>query len=484
MDKLIGREREIKQLNDYVTSERPEFIAIYGRRRVGKTYLVNQLFGGKMAFSMTGVLEGTKDEQMEAFIDAMEEYSGKLIEKPKTWMEAFRVLKAFLKKKVVLKQRCIVFLDELPSMDTQRSGFVRALGYFWNSWASLQGNLTLIVCGSATSWMIRHIVDDKGGLHDRITHEMHLRPFTLRETELYLASRDFKWERLSVMQAYMTFGGIPYYLSLLHKQESFAMNIDRLFFSEDKEMRREYKRLYSTLFKSPDSYTAIVSALSKVRHGLTRNELRKSLGKDSSGSLSKKLEDLVNCDIIRNYVVREKNVKKNSAIYQLTDFYSIFYLTFVPRAEAETGYWTNHIGTSEVNAWLGLSFERLCMAHVSQIKQALHIDRIATKFYSWRGKRAISGTAQDLNVAKKPQIDMILERADRIINIMEMKYSEAEYTLDKEENGKIRRRVEAFRKETGVKEALWPALVTTYGLTNGIHSSTFVATITMDDLFK
>ena len=484
MDKLIGREREIKQLNDYVTSERPEFIAIYGRRRVGKTYLVNQLFGGKMAFSMTGVLEGTKDEQMEAFIDAMEEYSGKLIEKPKTWMEAFRVLKAFLKKKVVLKQRCIVFLDELPSMDTQRSGFVRALGYFWNSWASLQDNLTLIVCGSATSWMIRHIVDDKGGLHDRITHKMHLRPFTLRETELYFASRDFKWERLSVMQAYMTFGGIPYYLSLLHKQESFAMNIDRLFFSEDEEMRREYKRLYSTLFNSPDSYTAIVSALSKVRHGLTRNELRKSLGKDSSGSLSKKLEDLVNCDIIRKYVVREKNVKKNSAIYQLTDFYSIFYLTFVPRAKAETGYWTNHIGTSEVNAWLGLSFERLCMAHVSQIKHALHIDHIATKFYSWRGKRAISGTEQDLNVAKKPQIDMILERADRIINIMEMKYSESEYTLDKEENGKIRRRVEAFRKETGVKEALWSALVTTYGLTNGIHSSTFVATITMDDLFK
>lgn len=170
---------------------------------------------------------------MEAFIDAMQEYSGELFEKPKTWMEAFRILKTFLKKKVALKQRCIVFFDELPSMDTQRSGFVRALGYFWNSWASLQDNLTLIVCGSATSWMIRHIVDDKGGLHDCITHEMHLRPFTLRETELYLESRRFKWDRLSVMQAYMALGGIPYYLGLLHRDESFAMNIDRLFFSEE-----------------------------------------------------------------------------------------------------------------------------------------------------------------------------------------------------------------------------------------------------------
>ena len=484
MDKLIGREKEIKQLNDYVASDRPEFVAIYGRRRVGKTFLVNQLFGGKMAFSMTGVMEGTKDEQMEAFIDAMEEFGGELIEKPKTWMEAFRILKAYLKKKVLLNERCIVFFDELPSMDTQRSGFVRALGYFWNSWASLQDNLTLIVCGSATSWMIRHIVDDKGGLHDRITHEIHLRPFTLRETELYLTSRGFKWERLSVMQAYMAFGGIPYYLGLLHKQESFPMNIDRLFFSEDEEMRREYKRLYSTLFKSPDSYTAIVSALSKVRHGMTRNELSKSLGKDSSGSLSKKLEDLKNCDIIRKYVVREKKIKKNSAIYQLTDFYSIFYLTFIPKAEAETGYWTHHIGTSDVNTWLGLSFERVCMAHVSQIKQALHIDYIATKFYSWRGKGTETESGQNHDLPRKPQIDMILERADNIINIMEMKYSEAEYTLDKEENNKLRRRMEAFRKETGAKEALWPALVTTYGLANGIHSSTFIATITMDDLFK
>jgi hypothetical protein len=206
---------------------------------------------------------------------------------------------------------------------------------------------------------------------------------------------------------------------------------------------------------------------------MTRNESSRVLGKDSSGSLSKKLEDLVNCDIIRKCAVREKNVKKNSAIYQLTDFYSLFYLTFVAKAETETGYWSNHIGTSEVNTWLGLSFERLCMAHVAQIKQALRIDRIATKFYSWRSK----------SINPKAQIDMVLERADGIINIFEMKFSEAEYMLNKEEDEKLRSRVAKFRTETGVKEALWPTLVTTYGLKNGIHSSTFVATLTMDDLF-
>lgn len=473
MDKLIGREQEIRMLKEYTTSDRPEFVAIYGRRRVGKTFLVNRLFDEKMAFSITGVLDGSMSEQMDAFVDAMQEYSGSLIDKPGTWMEAFRILKAFLKKKVKLKQRCIVFFDELPSMDTQRSGFVRALGYFWNSWASLQDNLTLIVCGSSTSWMIRNIVDDKGSLHDRITHEIHLLSFSLRETEAYLMSRGFKWERLSVMQAYMALGGIPYYLGLLNKQESFAMNIDRLFFSEDEEMRREYKRLYSTLFKSPDSYTSIVLALSKIRSGMTRNELKKALGKDSSGSLSKKLEDLVNCDIIRKYVVREKNVKKNSAIYQLTDFYSQFYLTFVSKAEAETNYWINHIGTSDVNTWLGLSYERLCMAHVAQIKQALGIDRISTKFYSWRSK----------DEKNKAQIDLILERADGMINVFEIKYSEAEYLLDKDESEKLRNRIAEFKKETEIKGALWPTLITTYGLKDGMHSSTFVATLTMDDLF-
>ena len=460
-------------LKEYTTSERPEFVAIYGRRRVGKTYLVNQLFGGKMAFAMTGVLNGTKEEQMEAFVDAMQEYSGKLPEKPKTWMEAFRILKLYLKKKVALKRRCIVFLDELPSMDTQRSGFVRALGYFWNSWASLQDNLTLIVCGSATSWMIRNIVNDKGGLHDRITHELHLRPFTLKEMEQYFKSRQFKWDRLTIMQAYMALGGVPYYLSLLHRGESFAANIDRLFFGDEEELRREYKRLYATLFKSPESYMTIVNALAKVKAGMTRDELRKALGQDSSGSLSGKLEDLVNCDIIRRYHIHNKTTKKNSAIYQLIDFYSLFYLTFASRAEVETGYWSNHIGTSEVNAWLGLSFERVCLTHVQQIKQALHIDRISTHFYSWRSQKD----------TPKAQIDMVLDRADGIINLFEIKYSETDFRLDNDETKKLQNRMVAFRNETKTKKALWLTLLTTCGLNEGRYSSTFVSVLTMDDLF-
>ena len=322
--------------------------------------------------------------------------------------------------------------------------------------------------------MIRNIVNDKGGLHDRITHELHLHPFTLKETELYLKSRQFKWDRLTVMQAYMALGGVPYYLSLLHRGESFAANIDRLFFGDEEELRREYKRLYSTLFKSPESYMTIVNALAKVKAGMSRDELRKALGQDSSGSLSGKLEDLVNCDILRKYPIHNKTTKKNSAIYQLVDFYSLFYLTFVSRAEAETGYWSNHIGTSEVNTWLGLSFERVCLTHVQQIKQALHIDRISTQFYSWRSQKS----------TPKVQIDMVLDRADGIINLFEIKYSEADFRLDNDEAKKLQNRIAAFRNETKTKKALWLTLLTTYGLNEGRYSSTFVSILTMDDLFQ
>ena len=422
---------------------------------------------------MTGVLDGTSEEQMEAFIDALQEYSKKTDKRPENWMEAFRLLRVYLKRKVTLKRRCIVFLDELPSMDTQRSGFIRALGYFWNSWASMQDNLTLIVCGSATSWMIKNVVNDKGGLHDRITQEIHLHPFTLHETETYLKSRNFKWERLSILQAYMALGGVPYYLSLLHHNESFSTNIDRLFFGEEEELRREYKRLYSTLFQSPESYMSIVNALSKVKHGVTCKELSSALGSAPNGTLSQKLEDLVNCDIIRKYVVREKRISNRSAIYQLTDFYSQFYLTFVPRAEAETNYWTNHIGTPEINTWLGLCFERVCMTHVTQIKKALGIDRISTKFYSWQSKQS----------QPKAQIDMILDRADGIINLCEMKYSKAPFRIDANFEANLLNKRTRFIDATHTKKAVHLTMVCSQGLERNSYADEIQSLVTGGDLF-
>ena len=324
--------------------------------------------------------------------------------------------------------------------------------------------------------MIKNVVNDKGGLHDRITHEIHLHPFTLHETEIYLKSRNFKWERLSVLQAYMALGGVPYYLSLLHHNESFSTNIDRLFFGEEEELRREYKRLYSTLFQSPESYMSIVNALSKVKHGMTRKELSSALGSAPNGTLSQKLEDLVNCDIIRKYVVREKRISNRSAIYQLTDFYSQFYLTFVPRAEAETNYWTNHIGTPEINTWLGLCFERVCMTHVTQIKKALSIFGTISRVCSWYQPATFE--------RKGAQIDLLIDRNDGIIDICEMKYTKQPYEMTSEEEQKVQNRRNSFRIATGTDKSIHLILISANEVKQNSYSVEFQDIITADALFE
>lgn len=473
MNTIIGRELEIKKLSAAVDRVRPEFIALYGRRRVGKTFLINHMFRNQFAFKMTGVIEGTLKDQFTAFVDAMNDYGFDVPEQPKDWMQAFIMLKNALKKKVNNGEQCIVFIDELPAMDAEGSNVAGAVGYFWNNWASQYDNFVFIICGSATSWMITNVIDSKGGLHDRITVEMPIHPFTLKETEQYLEYQHFLWNRQMVLQAYMIFGGIPYYLSLLDKEESLVQNVDRLFFSQDIQMRREFRRLFNTLYKNPDKYIDIIKALNKSRKGLTREEIASELKCSNNGHLGKQLEDLVCCDLIRKNIVREKEIKRKDAIYQLCDFFSLFYLTFIERAEVEQQYWSHHINTPEVNSWMGLTYERICMAHIQQIKHSLHLDTISTLSYSWRSKTSTPAA----------QIDIIIERADKIVNICEVKYCQYEYNLDKDEYERINKRKNAFIQETGLRHTPWLTMITTEGVARGKYSEMIQTQVTLDDLF-
>ncbi len=321
--------------------------------------------------------------------------------------------------------------------------------------------------------MMRNVIDDHGGLHDRVTHEMALHPFTLAECEEYFKANDFLWERLSILQTYMALGGIPYYLSLISRDESPAMAIDRLFFSENGELQREYRRFFASLFRNPSPYTDIISLLAKHPKGLRRDEIAKALNMESNGRLSNMLLDLVYCDFIRKYNIRDRMVKENNGLYQLIDFYTFFYNTFVSKATMEEHYWTRHLGTSEVNTWNGLAYERVCKAHIPQIKRALGFESVATEFYSWRSKTLADGA----------QVDIIIDRADNMINLCEVKYSEHEYMLDKDEFLKIQNRVEAFRRETGTHSTILPTLITTFGLRKGMYEHQIAAKVTMDDLF-
>ena len=473
MEKIIGRTAEIKRLTTAINSKRPEFVALYGRRRVGKTFLVNKFFKDQYAFKMTGVIEGTLQDQFTAFADAMNDYGYDMPVQPKDWMSAFIMLKNALKRRVSNGQQCVIFIDELPAMDAETSNVASAVGYFWNSWASMYDNIVLIICGSATSWMISNVIDSRGGLHDRITVEMPIHPFTLKETENYLNDRRFVWNRQLVLQAYMVFGGIPYYLSLLDCDESLAQNVDRLFFSQDTQMRREFRRLFNTLYKKPEKYIDIIRALAGNRKGMTREEIAEKLKCANNGHLGKQLEDLVYCDLVRRNIVREKAIKRKDAIYQLCDFFCLFYLTFIGKAEVEPQYWLHHINTPEVNSWMGLAYERICMAHIQQIKQALRIDAISTKAYSWRSK----------NSSPAAQIDIVIERADRIVNICEVKYCQGEYQLDKEEYEKICKRKNTFVQETGLRHTPWLTMVTTDGLARGRYEEMIQSQVMLNDLF-
>lgn len=475
IDRMIGREREKALLNDYAQSPRPEFVAIYGRRRVGKTFLVNQVFGPRrFAFSMTGIIGGDKRAQMHAFIDAMDLYGQPVDKAPTDWYEAFRLLRHLLMAKLeTTTTPLIVFIDELPCFDTRASDFTAALGHFWNSWASLQPRMLLIVCGSATSWMMKNIIDSHGGLHNRITHELHLREFTLRETEAYLLAADFPWDRITTAQAYMAMGGIPYYLSLLDPSESLPQNIDRLCFSSDGEMRREYHRLYSTLFASPEPYMAIVEALFRQKQGMSRDEIASAIDKDANGRLTLMLQNLVDCDIVRFYHTKQKKITARGGLYQLLDFYSIFYLQFIKNASTDEHFWTKSLGTPTMNTWLGLAFERLCLSHVRQIKRALHIDTIKTEHYAWRST----------DPTQRAQIDLVIERGDRMVNVCEAKYSEQPYQLTKEEHERMQRRIALYRQQSNPTAGIIPTFITANGLIRNAYSEHIICQITLDDLF-
>lgn len=462
---------ERDSLRRYIDSDRSEFIAIYGRRRVGKTFLVTETLGNELDFDMTGVLNGDRDMQLLSFHLSLQRsgYSGR---KPTDWIEAFEALKEVAAMRTG-KKHIIMFIDELPCLDTPRSGLVAALDLFWNGWATRQKNIKLIVCGSATTWIVDNIIDSHGGLHNRITHEMHIHPFTLNETEQYFNANGFHWNRLAICQTYMILGGIPYYLSLLDNRLSLPANVDMLFFSRDAELSREFGRLFGSLFKSPQPYVDVVRLLAESKQGMTRKEIADRLGKGSGGNLTKILTNLEKCDFIRKYNVRERKVNSNNGIFQLTDFYVRFYNDFCRSHSTDSHYWSNSINTPRQNNWYGLAYERLCMAHIPQIKQALGISGIRTEYYSWRSKES------------KPaaQVDLIIERADGIVNLCEIKYSRDKYAVSAAEEEKLRNRITDFELETGIRKAVLLTFITTYGLKDNTHSSAIVSRLDMNALF-
>ena len=458
-----------------MSSREAEFVVVYGRRRIGKTFLVNTFFNGKYAFKLTGLAQKSKREQLANFTVSLNRYTngGKKYSKPRTWYEAFDKLRELLSQ-IHVKGKRVVFIDELPWMDSRGGNLVSALEHFWNDWAVTQNDLILIVCGSATSWMTKKILKNRGGLHNRVTQKIYVRPFTMKECKEYLVSRDILMEDKEIAECYMIMGGIPFYLKNIRRGASLSQNVDEMFFAEKGRLDDEFNALYASLFNKSENYIKVVEALSSKNKGLTRDELIKATKMASSGDFSSILQDLVDCDFIRYY--HSYGNKSKMGIYQLIDPFSLFYYKFIRKnAGIVKPFWQYQIGTHQHDTWAGLAFELLCLNHHKQIEQALGIAGVITNVFSWTtSQRAVD----------KAQIDLIIKRADKVINVCEMKFYDGDYVMKKKDYDEIERRIRAFRTAGNIRMAIHPVLVTTYGLTNNQYSSIFQNVVTLKDLFK
>ena len=470
---LISRKREQEILNDALKSKESQFIAIYGRRRVGKTYLVRECYGDGIFFSHTGVSGKGLKIQLDAFRDSLESAGYACEKTPSNWIDAFGLLKKYVSESKKTKK--IIFLDELSWMDTPRSNFLTALEFFWNGWGSGRKDIVLVVCASSTSWIINNLIHNKGGLYNRLTAQIHLDVFTLKECDELSRSNGLILDHIDVLEYYMAFGGVPFYWNMIKKGKSVAQNIDDIFFAKDAPLRDEYEHLYAALFKNPEIYMKIVKTLSNKKYGMTRLELIDAAKLSNSGSITHKLEELEQCGFIRKYY--EYGKSKKNAIYQLIDAFTLFYFSFMKKRPTDEHFWLNSVGTPKINTWKGLAYEKVCLLHIEQIKKALGIGGVLTEVHSWYCK-----ADDDMGIAGS-QIDLLIVRKDRVINICEIKYSDSPYSMTKVEYEKMANKINDFLISTKTNYALYPTLIVSDGVKANTWSDRMQSVISADELF-
>lgn len=475
MEKLIGREVEKRILQEALESHAPELIALFGRRRVGKTFLVRQYYAGYIAFEFTGTREAKLSQQLQNFTKVLGKAAGndKLYRVPDNWSDAFDLLTHFLTPKMQ-QGKAVVFFDEFPWLNTHKSGFLAAFDYWWNSWGNTQSNLVVVICGSAASWMIKNVVNNKGGLHNRITRKIRLLPFTLQEATRYLEALHVNMERYHLLQIYMVMGGIPHYLKEVKKGESATQAIDRICFTKDGLLHDEFKNLYHSLFDDVTRHLKVIRALATNKVGLTRNQIMEEVGLNSGGTVTELLEELIESGFVTGWLPYDK--KSKDAIYKLTDEYTHFYLKFMENNRSHgSGAWEKLSEGQSWRSWSGIAFERVCLKHIQQLKKAIGIAAVYTEESTWRYLPKTS---------KGTQIDLLIDRKDYAINICEMKYTDKVFTIDKAYANELENKRNVFKEATNTKKSLFLTLVTTFGVQSNEYATKSVqVTVTMDALF-
>lgn len=476
MEAIIGRNEEKAFLETALRSGDAELIAVLGRRRIGKTFLLRNYLHNYIVFELSGMHNASLKEQLQNFARALKHAMqlNVLPEQPPNWSTAFDMLSDYLTS-LKRKKPMVVFLDELPWLHTPKSGFLAAFGHWWNTYASRTSNLKVVICGSAASWMIRHIFNDRGGLHNRVTERIRLKPFTLAETAAFLENNGVQLDQYQLLQLYMALGGIPHYLKQVRKGESVAQTIDRLCFSPNGMLKTEFTDLYQSLFTNASNHEAVVRALSRKGKGMSRAEIISACNFTTGGWTTELFEELEQSGFITQYIPFGRTLR--DALYKLTDEYSLFYLKFIENKRATgTGTWLRLAGSAAYKAWCGFAFEAVCQKHAYLIRKALGISGVYTEVSAWRHIPQHS--------EKGAQIDLVLDRADHCINLCEIKFTTSEFALDKKYAAELDEKIAVFRSQTNTKKTIFLTLITTYGVKQNIYyTGRVVSEVRMPDLF-
>lgn len=472
--KLIGRIREIQKIEKLMGSSQSEFLAVYGRRRVGKTFLIRDYFKNNFDFYATGLAKGNTKQQLTNFTIFINSYFSATHTIPTNWLEAFNLLIKELENLDSSKKK-VIFIDEMPWMDTKKSDFMMGLEFFWNSWASAKNDVLLIVCGSAASWMLNNLIKNTGGLYNRVTERIKLEPFDLQETKHYFSSKNIILDHYQIIQLYMVMGGIPYYLDQVEAGKSAMQNIEDLCFRNDGKLRTEFSYIFSSLFREAEKHELILKTLFGKGGSLTRDELVKYTKIPTGGTMTKTLNELEESGFITK--LPKFGLKTAKSVYCISDFYTLFYFRFIATAgKYEPNIWLNNIDNPAFRTWSGLAFEQVCFAHVPQIKRALNIGGVSSNTYSWQTKGD--------DEKKGSQIDLVIERRDQVINLFEIKFSINEFVITKDYDAKLRHKIQSFKESTATKKTIFLTMLTTFGVkANEYSASSIQNELTMDALF-
>ena len=470
---MVGRKREQSILEMCLASPDPELLAVYGRQGVGKTYLITNFFHNQFAFHATGVAQGKTKNQLRAFHERLRTYGCTYEKQPKDWFEAFSRVRELMENPHVHRDpvsgKRVVFLDEMPWMDTAKSDFRSALEYFWNSWGSVQTDLLLIACGSAVPWMMKHLLSDTGCLYRRGTRQMDMAPFTLRECETLFAHNQFDAPRKMQLECYMIFGGIPFYLNQLDRRMSLKQNVEALCFHEEGSLRNEYQMLLQSLFRKPEKHRLILEKLALHRNGLTRAELAGDGRIGTGEALTDALNELEQCGMIRKF--SSITSEKQGHSFRIIDPFTLFSCRFLQGSSVSS--WRDHFQTPGYCAWCGDAFATVCLHHIPQIKQVLGISGVGSREYSWRDKRNKS----------EAQIDLLIDRQDQVINLCDMVFTQEPFIVSEEYSCQLMHTLELFRKEAHTEKAIHLTLISAEGISRNSYVEEIQNTITMDDLF-